>query len=79
MFQLGSVQVLSDVVVTFLRAIVLLTPNGQFLDSATAAFNELYQQKKQRQAFTFLLKPLIFTHVLYVKNLSVVNTSFLNL
>jgi len=42
MFQLSSVQVLSDVVVTFLRAIAVLTPNGQFLDSATTAFSELY-------------------------------------
>jgi hypothetical protein len=53
MFQLSSVQELSHVVVTFVRAIVLLTPNGQFVDSVTAAFSELYQPKKQREAFTF--------------------------
>ena len=41
MFHRRSVQVLSDVVVAFLRAIALLTPKEQFLDCATIAFIEL--------------------------------------
>ena len=40
MFQLTSVPELSDVVVTFLNSIVVLTPNGNFLGCANTTFGE---------------------------------------
>ena len=33
-----------DVIFIFLSSIVLLTPNGQFLDCATIAFSEQYNE-----------------------------------
>jgi len=39
--------VLSDVVVTFLSSIVVLTPNGQCLDCAASAFSEPWDAVRQ--------------------------------
>jgi hypothetical protein len=33
---------LSDIVVIFLSSVIVLNPNGQFLDSVTITFNERY-------------------------------------
>jgi len=40
--QLSVETLLSDVAVISLSSIVLLTPNGQFLDSSTVAYSERY-------------------------------------
>jgi hypothetical protein len=42
MFQLTSVLVLLDAVVTLFSTIVLLNPNEQFFGCATIAFSERY-------------------------------------
>jgi len=43
---------LSDIAVTFLSSIVVLTPNGQFLNCATIALSERYAQYLQRGSET---------------------------
>jgi hypothetical protein len=40
MFQLTNVPIVSDIVVTFLRSIAVLTPNGSFSGCATIALSE---------------------------------------
>jgi len=42
MFQIKSLPVLSDVAVTFLSSIVVLTPNGNFLDCYCCIQSEIY-------------------------------------
>jgi hypothetical protein len=42
-FQLINVPVLSHVVLIYFSSIVVLTPNGQFLNCASMAFSEQYE------------------------------------
>jgi hypothetical protein len=58
MFRLRIVPVLSGVVVTFLSSTVVLTPNGQLLDSATIAFSERYVSALFHVIFMLLLYPV---------------------
>jgi hypothetical protein len=58
MFRLTSVPVLSDVIVIYLRSIVVLTPNGQFLDCAIIAFSERYEENVFKcSAYSFFFFP----------------------
>jgi hypothetical protein len=58
MFQLTNVPVLSDVFVICLRLIVVLTRNGQFLDCATIAFSERYEEDVVKcSAYFFFFPP----------------------
>jgi hypothetical protein len=42
MFQLKCVPVLSDIAVTFLSSVVVLTPHGKFLDCVPVSFSQRY-------------------------------------
>ena len=47
-FELTRVLILSDIAVVFLSSVVILTPNGQFLDCASTAFSERYMERHKR-------------------------------